>query len=82
MRKTFFFAYVKTKEQISCSITAQLISTFVFAIQIVQLIFLKLKLKLLAGFCDCTGRFMLDLVRNPGDRFSRAVAQLMKIKMV
>ena len=22
-------------------------------------------------FCDCTGRFVLDLVRNPKDRFSR-----------
>ena len=29
--KTCFFAYAKTKEQISCAVTAQLISAFVFA---------------------------------------------------
>ena len=37
MRKPFFFfAYAKTKAQISCPVTAQLISAFVFAIRIVQ----------------------------------------------
>ena len=30
------FAYAKTKAQISCAVTAQLISAFVFAIWIVQ----------------------------------------------
>ena len=30
------FAYVKTKEQISCAVTAKLITAFVFAAQIVQ----------------------------------------------
>ena len=34
--KTGFFEYAKTKTQISCSITAQLISAFVFATPIVQ----------------------------------------------
>ena len=33
------FAYAKTKTQISCTITAQLISTFVFAIRIVQFLY-------------------------------------------
>ena len=32
--KTGFFAYAKTKMQISCAVTAQLISAFVFAIRI------------------------------------------------
>ena len=32
----FFFAYAKTKVQISCAVTVQLISTFVFATWIVQ----------------------------------------------
>ena len=32
------FAYAKTKTQISCAVTAQLISAFVFAKQIVQLL--------------------------------------------
>ena len=30
------FAYAKTKKQISCAVTVQLISAFVFAIRIVQ----------------------------------------------
>ena len=34
--KTGFFAYAKTKTQISFAITAKLISAFVFAIRIVQ----------------------------------------------
>ena len=38
------FTYVKTKAQISCTVTAQLISTFVFATYIVQAhCFLNLK---------------------------------------
>ena len=36
MRKPAFCIYAKTKMQISCAVTAQLISAFVFAIQIVQ----------------------------------------------
>ena len=36
VRKPFFFAYAKTKTQISFAVTAKLISTFVFATQIVQ----------------------------------------------
>ena len=35
MRKPFF-AYAKTKTQISCAVTAQLISAFVFGTYIVQ----------------------------------------------
>ena len=37
--KNGFFAYAKTKTQISCAVTAQLISAFVFAIRIVQSLF-------------------------------------------
>ena len=36
MRKPFFFAYAKTKTQTSFSVTAHLISAFVFATHIVQ----------------------------------------------
>ena len=35
MRKPFFFAYAKTKTQISFTVTAKLISAFVFATRIV-----------------------------------------------
>ena len=42
--KTGFFAYAKTKTQISFEVTAKLISAFVFATQIVQsLYFLNTK---------------------------------------
>ena len=42
--KTCFLQIVKTKMQISCEVTAQLISAFVFATQIVQsLFYLNLK---------------------------------------
>ena len=37
--KTVFFAYAKTKTQISFAVTAKLISVFVFATQIVQSLF-------------------------------------------
>ena len=37
---------------------------------------LSLLLKLLACFCDCTGRFVSDLVGNPEDRFSRVAAHM------
>ena len=35
------FAFAKTKPQISCAVTAQLISAFVFATQIVQSLFFQ-----------------------------------------
>ena len=44
MRKPAFCIYAKTKVQISCPVTAQLISAFVFATKIIQsLCFLNLK---------------------------------------
>ena len=39
MRKKRIFSYAETKAQISCSVTAQLISAFVFAPWIVQFLF-------------------------------------------
>ena len=33
--------------------------------------------KLLAFFCDCTDRFVSDMVGNPEDRFSRVAAQML-----
>ena len=39
MRNPVFFAYAKTKMQISFAVTAKLISAFVFATQIVESLF-------------------------------------------
>ena len=43
IRENQIFAYAKTKAQISFSVTAKLISAFVFATQIVQSLFLNPK---------------------------------------
>ena len=70
-------AYVKTKAQISCAVTAQLISAFVFTTRIAQfLFFLNLKFPL-ARFCDYTGQFVLDQVRNLNHWLSLAKAHLL-----
>ena len=52
-KKTRFSHKRKTKPQINCAATAQLISAFVYATLLVQCL-----------FCDCTGRFVSDLVGN------------------
>ena len=54
------FAYEKTKVQISCVVTAQLISAFVFATQIVQLLFYLITK--LSSLSPASGRFMQDQV--------------------
>ena len=71
-RENLRFAYRKIKAQISCAVTKQLISVFVYALWILP----KSKIfKPLAIFCSCTARFVLDLVGNPEGRFSRDTAQ-------
>ena len=70
------FAYVKTKAQISCSVTAQLISAFVFATWIEQSLFSlnpkfqasSLLLLLFLSVCVGPG--------NPKDRFSNETAYM------
>ena len=77
VRKPDFCIYAKTKTQISCAVTAQLISAFVFATGIVQpLYFLLENFKSLASFSNCTAWFVWDLVWYPEDRFSDIAAQL------
>ena len=73
------FVNAKTKAQISCAVTAQLISAFVFATRIVQYSSSSniQNFKFLAIFCDCTGRFVSNLVGNPEDRFSGVAAILL-----
>ena len=74
----FKFAYAKIKAQISCAITAQLISAFVFAtLKVGFFLFLNHKfLEHLPIFCSCIGRFVSDRVGKPEDRFCRVAAQL------
>ena len=45
----------------------------------IQYVFLNpnVQASTLAISCDCTDRFMSDLVRNPKDRFSHVTAQVM-----
>ena len=65
------FAYAKTKAQISCAVTAQLIRAFVFATHIVPFLFyLYPNFMILAFFSVCISKFVSDLVGNPKDLFS------------
>ena len=73
-----FFAYAKTKTQISCAVTAQLISVFVFAARVVlSLFFLNLKFQasslFLRLFCIVPGR-------KPRDQFSRDAAHTVHVR--
>ena len=75
--KTGFFAYAKTKTQISFALTAKLIRVFDFATLIVQyLFFLNLNFKSLAILSDYAARFVSSLVENPEDRFSDVAAHI------
>ena len=69
------FAYAKTKAQISCAVTAQLISAFVFAKQTYNSFPNNVQnFNILAFFCGYIGRFESDPVGNPEDQFSCVVA--------
>ena len=64
MRKPDLGICKKTKAQISCAVTAQLISAFVFATSIVHfLLYLYPKFQASNLLC-CTGLFVSDLVRT------------------
>ena len=73
MRKTAF-AYAKTKAQIKCAVTAQLISAFVMATLYSAIPLLSKSNIILCGY---TARLLSDLVGNPVDRFSRDAAHYM-----
>ena len=64
------FAYVKTKAQISCMVTAQLISSWLDS-TIISLCHKIRNFKPLAIFRDHTAWFVSDLVGNHEERFSR-----------
>ena len=73
-------AYAKTKAQISCAVTAQLISTFVFlCIHVDSTIPLSYKFERswhLTISCGWTAWFVSDLVRNPNERVYRDGAHI------
>ena len=72
MRKPFF-AYAKTKTQISCTVTAQLI----FATRIIKsLYFLIPKFQASSHLYVCTAWFVSDMVGNPEDWFSHNKAHM------
>ena len=68
MRENQFFAYAKTKVQISCAVTAQLISAFVSASRIVLSLFYSNP-----KFQDSSS-FSVRPGQKPGNRFSRVMA--------
>ena len=80
MRK-LYFCLCEKMTHISCAVTAQLICVFVFATQIVQSSSTYIQnFKHLAFLCDCTSRFVSDLVGNPLDLFSRVAAHMSQIE--
>ena len=71
MRKIRLSAYAKTKPQISCAVTAQLISVFVFVTQIVQsLCFLNPKFQASSHFLWLYSPVSVRAYRNPEEQFS------------
>ena len=79
MRKPAFFAYAKTKTQISLSVTAKVQADqpfFLLHVKYNPSSFKIRNFKPLATLCGCTARFVSDLVGNPEDRISHNEAQL------
>ena len=71
------FAYAKTKGQISCAVTAQLISTFVFVTQIVQtLCFLNPKFQASSHLLCLYSSVCVRPGRKPQARFALVVGYL------
>ena len=69
----------RSASRLRFAVTAKLISAFVFAAWIVQSHFYlnpNFQALSLAIFCDCTARFVSDLVGNPEDRFSHNESQI------
>ena len=80
MRKPAFCIYAKRKTQISCAVTAQLISAFVFTTWMVQSVFyLDSKFQASSHFLWL---YSPVCVGNPEDRFSCDVAQYHQCKQI
>ena len=78
--KTGFLAYAKTKTQISCTATAQLISAFDFATQIVQsLCFLNPKFLVSSHLLWLYSRVCVRPGRKPRKPFSHNEAHILLV---
>ena len=75
---TGFFAYAKTKTQISFAVTAKLISAFVFATRIIQFLY-YLNPKFQAS-SHLLWLYSPVCVGNPEDRFSQNEARIIGVK--
>ena len=76
------FAYVKTKVQFSCAVTAQLIIAFVFATRTVQvLLYLYPKFQDSSFILWMYRPFCVDLVGNPEGLFSRDEAHIQVLEL-
>ena len=74
------FAYAKTKGQISFAVTAKLISTFVFAKQIVEsLFYLYTKFQPSSIFLCLCSSICVGPVQKPHCRFSHEAAHILTI---
>ena len=71
MRKPVCFGYAKVKSQISCAVTAQLISAFILTSMDSTN---PLHFNPINVFSSCTGRFVSNLVGKYDDRFSHDTA--------
>ena len=67
----------KGADQLCSNCTADQRLCFRYSDSTMSLLLYSQNFKPLACFCDCTGRFVSDLVGNPKDRFSRDAAHIM-----
>ena len=81
MRKSDF-AYAKTTAQIGCAVTAQLISTFVFASQIVQSLYFKNLKFQAASHLLCLYSLVCGTKSETPKRFSHNAAHIIKTKQI
>ena len=71
------FLHMQKKAQIHCTVTAQPISAFIFAIRVIQtLYYLNPKFQASGHPLWLYGPICVDLVGNPEDRFSHNEAQV------
>ena len=83
MRKTVFFTYAKTKTHISCTLTAQLISAFVFTIRIVRsLYYINPKFQASSHLLWLYRPVGAGYSRKPEDRFSHNEVHVSTIKYI